>query len=90
MEQVASGTAHSAAAGVEPLLISIAMMAIGSLLAFDLFGFVSKFGVPVRNRVIFSEKWDLDIYRLIGGIFLCTGIGLFILVAVAELVWLIR
>lgn len=56
MNHVASGTAHSAAAGIEPLLISIAMMAIGSLLAFDLFGFVSMFGAPERKRVVFSEN----------------------------------
>lgn len=90
MEHLASGSAHSAAAGVEPLLISIAMMAVGSLLAFDLFGFVSRFGAPVRNRVILSEKWDLDIYKLVGGVFLCAGIGLFILAAIAEIIWLIR
>jgi hypothetical protein len=90
MGNVATGTAHSAAAGVEPLLISIAMIAIGSVLAFDLFGFVTRFGAPADKRAIFSEKWKLDIYKLVGGIFLCTGIGLFILVAVAELVWLIR
>jgi hypothetical protein len=66
------------------------MMAVGSVLAFDLFGFVTKFGAPASKRTIFSEKWKLDIYRLIGGIFFCTGIGLFILVAIAELVWLIR
>jgi hypothetical protein len=90
VEHVATGAAHSAAAGVEPLLISMAMMAVGSVLAFNLFGFVTRFGASPSKRAIFSEKWNLDIYHLVGGIFLCVGIGLFILVGIAELVWLIR
>lgn len=78
--------------GVTLLLISIPLMTIGALLAFDLFGFVSKNRVPPTQRSLeFRERWGLpDTHKLVGGAFLTVGALVFILAVIGELILLAR
>lgn len=80
------------AQGVTLLLISILLMAVGTLLVFDLFGFVTKNRVPLPSRSLeFRERWGLpDTSKLVGWAFLSVGAPLFIFVLIGELIVLAR
>lgn len=88
----AAHTQSAIADGLTLLLISILLTAVGAIIASDLFGFISKYRVPPSRRSVeFQEKWDMpDVSKLVGGLFLCVGVPLFILSLVGELILLAR
>jgi vacuolar-type H+-ATPase subunit I/STV1 len=58
------------------LLISVALTAVGSVIAFDLFGFVSKYRVPPSPRTIEAQEryGRPDVAKVVGVVFLSTGV----------------
>jgi hypothetical protein len=58
------------------LLIPLALTAVGAVIAFDLFGFVSKYRVSPSPRTIEAqEKYGRpDIVKVVGVVFLSTGV----------------
>lgn len=80
------------ALGLTLVLLSFLLTAVGAIITFDLFGFVTKNRVPPSRRTLESqEKWDIpDVSKLVGGLFLCVGVPLFILSLVGVLILLAR
>jgi hypothetical protein len=88
----AANSSSAISQGATLLLISVPLIAIGALLAFDLFGFVSKNRVPPTSRSReFRERLGLpDTHKLVGGTFLIVGILVFIFAVIGELIRLAR
>ena len=74
------------------LLISLVLTAVGAVVTFDLFGFVSKYRVPQSPGTIeLQEKYGMpDVAKVVGVAFLCVGISVLILFVVFGLVVLAR
>jgi hypothetical protein len=54
------------------VLISAALTVIGAVVLFDLFGFVTKYRVPMSPRSI-QRGWP-DPAKVVGGVFLVVGV----------------
>ena len=93
MEYFATARTQSAIAdGITLLLISALLTAVGALLVFDLFGFVSKNRItPTRRSIELRERWGLpDTSKLVGWGFLGVGAPLLVVSLVGEFLLLAR
>jgi hypothetical protein len=73
------------------LLVLAVFAGVGAVLVFDLFGFVSKYGIPPSRRTVERmERYGLpNPHKIVGGAFLLVGGLFFVFAVIAGIIGLI-
>lgn len=92
MHLAAAHAQSGIAQGLELMLLSGLIAAIGALILFDFFGIVSKYRFPSSpgTRELQEKYGRPDVAKLVGVLFLCVGGLFFIFVTIGEVILLVR